>query len=137
MSWTKWHEDEKVNTALVRLLDELCTWERDTGRGSALILILEVEDGKVLWAMDGKPVSHHSSLENFIKTEYKRLRNISIASDTKRKKNLCSTCRHAEFDEEDRPYCIVAEPVECTENVESCESYDPISSIIKHRKRST
>ena len=62
---------------------------------------------------------------------------VSSKSDTKRKKNLCSDCRHAEFDEEDRPYCIISEPVECTENVESCESYDPISSIIKHKKRLT
>jgi len=59
----------------------------------------------------------------------------TIYSDTKKTKNPCMTCRHAEFDEDDKPYCIVSEPVECTENVESCESYDPISirSDIKRR----
>ena len=79
-----YHRDEKVDAAILRLLDELLQYERDTGYGSTFVLILPVQDGKVLWAMDGKPISHHTSLENFIKIEYKRLRGKSLASDSKR-----------------------------------------------------
>ena len=70
-----YHRDSEVNSAIIRLLDALCLWERDTGRNSSFVLMLEPEDGKVLWAMDGKPIPHHISLENFIKTEYRRIRN--------------------------------------------------------------
>ena len=32
------HPDEEVNKALIRLCDALCSWERSTGRTSALVL---------------------------------------------------------------------------------------------------
>jgi hypothetical protein len=35
--WTP-HPDAKVNAALIRLNDALCTWERSTGRESVLIV---------------------------------------------------------------------------------------------------
>ena len=82
------------------------------------------------------PIKELKTWSGLCQSCYMKRQNMTTESDTKRKKNLCSDCRDAEFDEEDRPYCIISEPVECTENVESCESYDPISSIIKHRKRS-
>lgn len=55
-----WHKDEKVNSALIRLLDELCSWERNTGRGSKLFLIPDHIDEweQIVFAMDGKPVNH-------------------------------------------------------------------------------
>ena len=80
-----YHRDEKVNEAIVRLLDELCQYERDTSYGSTLVLILPIQDGKVLRAMDGKPILPSTPLEHFVKQEYRRLRNSeSVASDSKR-----------------------------------------------------
>jgi len=77
-----YHRAIEVNEAIVGLLDALCSWERDTGCGSALVLILDVEDGQVLRAMDGKPISPLNPLENFVKQEFRRLRNLeSLASD--------------------------------------------------------
>jgi len=52
----------------------------------------------------------------------------SIRSDSKRKEYFCSDCRHADFDEEEKPYCMISEPIgECTSDIESCESHDPIA----------
>jgi len=48
------HPDNNVTIALIRLNDALCTWERNTGRESVLIL-RELE-----WAhrsISGKPVN--------------------------------------------------------------------------------
>jgi len=36
------HKDPEVDKAITRLLDALCTWERETGRTS--ILVLREED---------------------------------------------------------------------------------------------
>ena len=47
------HSDPEVRQALVRLTDALCTWERNTGRESVLIL-REVE-GFTYRAVNGKP----------------------------------------------------------------------------------
>ena len=47
------HKDREVREALVRLLDALCTRERDTGRQSVLILR---EDDYVCRAASGKCV---------------------------------------------------------------------------------
>ena len=47
------HKDREVRKALTSLLDALCTWERETGRRSVLILR---EDDYVCRAMDGKCV---------------------------------------------------------------------------------
>ena len=53
------HKDVEVRAALIRLLDSLCTWERNTGNGSYLFLIHANEsDGETIFAMDGKPVEH-------------------------------------------------------------------------------
>jgi len=47
------HKDREVQAALIRLLDALCTWERETGRQSVLILR---EDDYVCRAASGKCV---------------------------------------------------------------------------------
>lgn len=53
------HIDAEVRSAILRLIDALCTWERTTGNGSKLILIHDNEsDGEHLFAMDGKPIEH-------------------------------------------------------------------------------
>lgn len=38
MSGIPEHKDKKVQAAIIRLLDALCTWERGTGRESAVII---------------------------------------------------------------------------------------------------
>ena len=53
-----WHRDKEVNQAMIRLMDALCTWERETGRGSKLLFIPNENDEEILFVMDGKPVSH-------------------------------------------------------------------------------
>ena len=50
------HRDRECNSALIRLLDALCTWERNTGRKSTLILIPHSVDEGIIQAQDGKPV---------------------------------------------------------------------------------
>jgi hypothetical protein len=47
------HRDREVNKALIELLDALCTWERETGRRSILIL---KEDDYLCRADSGKCV---------------------------------------------------------------------------------
>lgn len=47
------HPDDRVQQALVRLNDELCSWGRSTGRQS--ILILREEGGFVHRSASGKP----------------------------------------------------------------------------------
>lgn len=54
-----YHRLPEINNAIIRLMDALCTWERNTGNGSKLLLVNENEaDGPNLFAMDGKPVNH-------------------------------------------------------------------------------
>lgn len=48
------HPDREVQAALTRLLDALCTWERETGRESVLVL-REAGGGFVCRAQSGKP----------------------------------------------------------------------------------
>lgn len=48
------HQDPNVQTALVRLCDALCTWERNTGRTSALVL--REMGGYCFRAASGKPL---------------------------------------------------------------------------------
>ena len=50
-----YHKDPEVNQALIRLLDALCTWERNAGRRSTLILVPHCSDERILMAQDGKP----------------------------------------------------------------------------------
>jgi hypothetical protein len=56
------HKSKKVQIALTRLLDELCTWERETGRRSVLILR---EENYVCRADSGKCV-----VPDYISDEY-------------------------------------------------------------------
>lgn len=47
------HPSAEVQAAIVRLSDALCTWERNTGRQS--ILIIREQGGFVYRAASGKP----------------------------------------------------------------------------------
>lgn len=51
-----YHKDKECNSALIRLLDELCEWERNSGRRSYLFLIPEEPDEQIIIAQDGKPM---------------------------------------------------------------------------------
>lgn len=51
-----YHKDRETNSAIIRLLDCLCTWERSTDRESTLILIPHSSDEPVVVAVDGKPI---------------------------------------------------------------------------------
>jgi len=55
-----WHTDSEVNQAIIRLIDSLCAYERNTGIGSHFLLIPEdaSDARKTIYAIDGKPVSH-------------------------------------------------------------------------------
>ena len=48
------HQDAAVQKALTELNDALCSWERDTGRQS--VLILREQGGFEIRSMSGKPV---------------------------------------------------------------------------------
>lgn len=56
----QYHMDKKVNAAVVRLLDELCEFERACGRKSTLILIPHFKDESIVMAQDGKPMDSSS-----------------------------------------------------------------------------
>ena len=47
------HPDKEVQSAIIRLNDALCSWERSTGRES--ILILREQGGYVHRSASGKP----------------------------------------------------------------------------------
>lgn len=47
------HPSDEVRSALIRLSDALCQWERDTGRQS--VLVLREQGGFEYRAMSGKP----------------------------------------------------------------------------------
>jgi len=49
------HADREVRSALIRLNDALCSWERHTGRES--VLILREVGGFVHRSISGKPVT--------------------------------------------------------------------------------
>lgn len=49
------HPDPEVQSALTRLLDALCTWERETGRRS--VLVLREQHGFEVRAESGKPIN--------------------------------------------------------------------------------
>lgn len=55
-----YHMDREVDAALIRLLDALCEWERNSGRHSTLILIPHCSDEKTVIAQDGKPIPENS-----------------------------------------------------------------------------
>jgi len=52
----QYHPDQKVDRAIVNLLDELCSWERMTGQETLLILVPVENDVPVVMAESGKPV---------------------------------------------------------------------------------
>ena len=54
----RWHKDPEVEKAMIRLIDSLCTWERNTFRGSTLIFVPDTIDDveKVIFVKDGKPL---------------------------------------------------------------------------------
>lgn len=58
-----YHMDKETNSALIRLLDALCEFERGSGRESTLILIPHNADEKMLVAQSGKPVPTYPSLQ--------------------------------------------------------------------------
>lgn len=51
-----YHKDPECNSAIIRLLDALCSWERSTGRRSTLLLIPHNADERTVIAQDGKPI---------------------------------------------------------------------------------
>ena len=51
-----YHTDEECNSAIIRLMDALCTHERTTSRRSTLIIIPHTPDENIVVAVDGKPV---------------------------------------------------------------------------------
>lgn len=57
MEGHRWHVSPECDAALIRVLDELCTWERNTGGGSLVVVIpLAVDQCEVIVARDGKPL---------------------------------------------------------------------------------
>ena len=53
-----YHSDKEVNQAFIRLMDALCSWERNTFRSSTLIFVPDKIDDheRVIIAQDGKPL---------------------------------------------------------------------------------
>jgi hypothetical protein len=47
--------DRECDQAYSRLMDALCTWERETGRRTTILLIPHLSDEKIVVAVDGKP----------------------------------------------------------------------------------
>lgn len=56
------HLDPSCDRALLKLSDELCTWERMTGRGSTLILFPDSADEAIQIFVDGKPIEVEDSV---------------------------------------------------------------------------
>lgn len=56
------HRCSEVDEALTRLLDALCSWERDTSRGLTLILIPHEDDEEIFLSQDGKPIQDSISI---------------------------------------------------------------------------
>ena len=54
----RWHKDPEVEKAFIRLIDSLCTWERNTFRGATLVFIPDTVDDveKIIFVQDGKPL---------------------------------------------------------------------------------
>ena len=61
------HQDERVNKKIVELCDELCSWERNTGRESSLFII-ERDSGFLYAADSGKPIPT-SEITDFIRAQ--------------------------------------------------------------------
>lgn len=50
-------QSRRCDAALTRLNDELCSYERSTGREYALIIVPHSSDEKVVITLSGKPLS--------------------------------------------------------------------------------
>lgn len=53
---SKFHIDEKINKIIVDLNDEICTFERTTGREYTLVLIPHNKDEEIIASVNGKPI---------------------------------------------------------------------------------
>jgi hypothetical protein len=51
-----WHIDKECESALIRLNDALCSFERATEREYTLILVPESPDEKIHMSQSGKPL---------------------------------------------------------------------------------
>ena len=51
-----WHQDPEVDRAFTALMDALVTHERNTGRGSSLMLVPHQSDEDIVFVQDGKPL---------------------------------------------------------------------------------
>jgi hypothetical protein len=52
-----YHKNKEVNQALIRLIDALCSWERNTSRRSTLVFIPHNVDEDIVLVGDGKPIN--------------------------------------------------------------------------------
>ncbi|MBI3956446.1 MAG: hypothetical protein HY340_00450 [Candidatus Kerfeldbacteria bacterium] len=52
----QWHIDQECESALIRLNDALCTFERNTGRRYTLILVPKASDEQIHLSQSGKPL---------------------------------------------------------------------------------
>ena len=57
-----WHIEEDVERALIRLNEEICRFERSTGRGCHLILIPNHQDEPIFLSDNGKPLPLDTSI---------------------------------------------------------------------------
>ena len=60
------YKSTDVQLAYTRLLDEICTWERTTGREMTLLLIPHTADEPLGISISGKPVLLPGSVDNFM-----------------------------------------------------------------------
>ncbi len=56
------HISQECEAVLIKLNDELCSFERATGREYALILVPETPDEKIHMSQSGKPLSQDSGM---------------------------------------------------------------------------
>jgi hypothetical protein len=71
-----YHKNERVNDAVISLLDALCMWERDTGQESILIMAPATGTPALLLAQDGKPSAVSGWHLDFLVQEIKEMVNI-------------------------------------------------------------
>ncbi len=57
-----WHKNSECEQALIKLNDALCSWERDTGRESTLILVPDSSDESIVMSQSGKPLPENFNM---------------------------------------------------------------------------
>jgi len=69
-----WHIDQECESALIRLNDALCSFERATGREYTLILVPESPDEKINISQSGKPLppNFDESIEEILEMALER-----------------------------------------------------------------